>query len=98
MRVRGSLRDGRTLNEPAVVNQMSSHGIRISIQTALPNGSEVDVQVAEDRPTTRYRVVWAVEGDTPGSWQMGLELVESSGTPRGPAAPEAGTGTGTVYE
>lgn len=43
VRVRGTLRDGRKLNEPAVVNQMSSHGVRIAIRTALPNGSEVEV-------------------------------------------------------
>jgi hypothetical protein len=97
VRVRGTLRDGRKLDEPAVVNQMSTHGVRLAIRTELPNGSEVEVQAAEGRPATRYRVVWSVENSAGGGWQTGMELVESSGTPRAPA-PAPGTGTGTIIE
>ena len=97
VRVRGTLRDGRKLDEPAVVNQMSSHGVRIAIPTALPNGSEVEVQVGEGRPATRYRVVWSQEDSTAGGWQTGMELVESGSVSRGPVA-GPGTGTETIIE
>lgn len=97
VRVRGTLRDGRTLDEPAVVNQMSSHGVRIAIRASLPNGSEVEVQVEEGRPATRYRVVWSLEDSSSGGWQVGMELVESGGAARG-AGPSPGTGTGTIIE
>lgn len=99
VRVRGTLRDGRKLDEPAVVNQMSSHGVRLAIRTTLPNGSEVEVHVGEGRPATRYRVVWSQEESPAGGWQVGMELVESGGVSRGPAAgPGTGTGTGTIIE
>jgi len=97
VRVRGTLRDGGKLDEAAVVNQMSSHGVRISIHKALPNGTVVDVEVTEGRAATRYRVVWSVEDSAAGGWQTGMELVDSGGVTREPAAGPP-TGTGTVYE
>lgn len=97
VRVRGTLRDGGELDEPAVVNQMSSHGVRVSIQRALPNGLVVEVQVTEGRPATRYRVVWSVEDSAAGGWQTGMELVDIGGVAPEPP-PAAPTGTGTVYE
>jgi len=97
VRVRGTLRDGGKLDEPALVNQMSSHGVRVSIQRALPNGLVVEIQVTEGRPTTRYRVVWSVEDSAAGGWQTGMELVDSGGVSRESAAGPP-TGTGTVYE
>ncbi|MGH9805580.1 MAG: PilZ domain-containing protein [Candidatus Acidiferrales bacterium] len=97
VRVQGTLRDGQKLDEPAVVNQMSSHGVRVSLQKPLPNGTVVEVVVTQGRPATRYRVVWSVEDSAAGSWQLGMELVESSGATREPATGPP-TGTGTVYE
>ena len=97
VRVRCTFRDGQKLDEPAVVIQMSSHGVRISIQRGLPNGSVVEVQVAEGRPATRYRVVWSLEDSASGGWQVGMEMVESGGISSGRTAGPP-TGTGTVYE
>lgn len=97
VRVRVTLRDGAKLDEPAVVNQMSSHGVRLVIQTALPNGSVVELQVAEGRPAARYRVVWSQEDPAAGGWQVGLELVDTGGVAGGGAAGPP-TGTGTIFE
>lgn len=97
VRVKGTLRDGQKLDEPAVVNQMSSHGVRISIAKQLLNGSVVEVVVSEGRPPTRYRVVWSLEDSGSAGWQIGMELVDSGDVaPPPPAGPP--TGTGTVYE
>lgn len=96
VRVRGTLRDGQSVDEPAVVNQLSSHGLRISLRKQLPNGSVVEVLLAEGRAPTRYRVVWGLEDSAAGGWQVGMEIVEGGGVAREPAGPP--TGTGTVYE
>lgn len=89
VRVRGLLRDGRQLDEPAVVDQYSSHGIRVRIETTLPNGSEVEVQAIADRPGARYRVVWALGDSEQGGWQVGLELVK--GIEKPPEEPSSGS-------
>ena len=97
VRVQGTLRDGQKLNEPAQVNQMSSHGIRLTMQKAIPNGLGVEIQFGDGRPATRYRVVWCMEDSAAGGWQLGMELVDGGGASRdGFAGPP--TGTGTVYE
>lgn len=89
--VRGQLRDGRGLEEVATVDQLSSHGIRLRMEAALPNGSEVEVVVSEGRPAARYRVVWGIEDAERGGWQMGLELVKGAEGSPGTAAAETGS-------
>lgn len=89
--VREQLRDGRQLDQVATVNQFSSHGLRLRMEAALPNGSEVEVVVSEGRPTARYRVVWGIEDAERGGWEMGLELVRGAEGSPGTAAPDTGT-------
>jgi hypothetical protein len=79
VRVLGEKPDGQRVDEPAEANQVSTHGVRMTIATALPTGCVVEVQNPENQRGARYRVVWAIEAGSEASWQMGLELV--SGDP-----------------
>ena len=77
IRVVTQSRDGKHVDEIAHANQVSSHGLRMSIGVDLPTGSEVEIHNPATRLSARFRVVWAVPASD-GSRQMGLELVEGA--------------------
>ncbi len=87
VQVLGHLRDGRHLDEPASVDQVSSHGLRLTIGTELPTGSEVVVHYPDRGEEVRYRVVWMTPKDEGSTWQMGLELIEGGPPPPEPEPP-----------
>jgi hypothetical protein len=75
VRLVGEGRDGQRVDQLAEADQVSAHGVRMTIGVALPTGSLVEVQNPDTQRGARYRVVWAVETGRAGQWQMGLELV-----------------------
>lgn len=75
VRVHGESRDGQRVDQLAEADQVSAHGVRMTIGVALPTGSLVEVQNPDTQRGARYRVVWAVEAGSAGQWQVGLELV-----------------------
>ena len=87
VQVLGRLRDGRHLDESASVDQVSSHGLRLTVATDFPSGSEVGIQYPDSGEQLRYRVVWTQPKEDGSSWQMGLELIEGGPPPPEPEPP-----------
>lgn len=86
-RVKGMGRDGNPLEREGEINQVSSHGIRMTIGADFPTGTLLEVLNPESGESGQYRVVWAV--GAAGGRQMGLELVEGSPTLWGPEASDS---------
>jgi len=79
VRVLAEDRDGQLVDARGEADQVSVHGVRMTIAADLPTGSVVEVQDPESQRGAHYRVVWAIETGSAGQFQMGLELV--SGDP-----------------
>ncbi len=74
IRVVAESRDGKHVDDEALANQVSSHGLRMSIGIDLPTGTEVEIHNPATKLSARFRVVWALPA-ADGSREMGLELV-----------------------
>jgi hypothetical protein len=74
IRVVAESRDGKHVDDEALANQVSSHGLRLSIGINLPTGTEVEIHNPATQLSARFRVVWA-QPVADGSREMGLELV-----------------------
>lgn len=77
VRVVGVCRDGKQVDREAEVNQVSSHGVRLTIGVDLPSGTVAEIHNPQTGGSARYRVMWATESPG-GERQMGLELVSDS--------------------
>lgn len=77
IRVVTESRDGKHVDELAHANQVSSHGLRMTIGVDLPTGSEVEIHNPATQLSARFRVVWVVPASDDAR-QMGLELVEGT--------------------
>jgi hypothetical protein len=77
VRLAASLGGGQHVDQEAVVNQVSSHGVRLTIGVDLPSGTVVEIHNPQTQGSARYRVMWVAESPG-GERQMGLELVSES--------------------
>jgi len=79
IRVTTESRDGQRVDQEALADQVSSHGLRMTISADLATGTKVKVHNPATELSASFRVVWAVPGSG-GSYQLGLELAEGDST------------------
>lgn len=61
VRVVGVCRDGKQVDREAEVNQVSSHGVRLTIGVDLPSGTVAEIHNPQTGGSARYRAMWATE-------------------------------------